>query len=320
MKYIRFSLQLLFLICGMIVKSETPKIIPKSEEDFATKEVRESLQSYVKTLAEIELMARNEAIPKLNEMILRTFRWQDDESMAVYKSAQQKLLSIPDHTKYFTDPIEEAWKLNAERVRLFESQPEWRAALEKSEQTGEVSEGMFDLLGRMWGDYPEICSKNIGILGHIPSTESVWALGRYLQERNEPDIKIPPRGTGILAAESLTALISDGPMQIWMARGGDVTKWQKWFDEVKAGKRTFRFVGSDVDYTLDGPADAKKLERIRNQDLSEKHSGGRREPAMASEKQAVPSKMEPFFHVGLIAAILLCLAAIVFLLKRRNVV
>ncbi len=319
MKYVRFSLQFFFLLCGPIAKSETLQGMPNSGEDFATKEVRESLQRYVETLAGMESIPPDEAISKLSEMMVRTFRWQNDKSIAVYKSAQQKLLSIPNHTKYFTDKIEEAYESNAERVRTFESQPEWKAAMAKMEQTGEGSKGMFDLLSRMWGDYAEICSVNLGMLGHIPSTDSVRALGNYLQDRDEPDIESHSPGTWSRAAESLTELISDGPMQTWQASYEDVPKWQNWFDEVKAGKRTFRFVGSDVDYTLDGPADAATLKRIQERNLSRPRPNITKKHATPSEAPTGTNQKGPVFHAGLLAAILFCLAALIYFFRCRHI-
>ncbi|MEO5715218.1 MAG: hypothetical protein ABIT37_17195 [Luteolibacter sp.] len=264
---------------------------------------------------------------KLEEFVLglksMSYRSQmdehDPEIDRIYKQMQQVVISIPGHAKYFTDKIEESWKSNAESVRFSEAQPEWQALLKKMEDTAEGAKYMFDLHSRMWGDYGEIRSKNLGILGHIPSTESVGALGHYLWKRDEPGIRYKSPDTERPAAESLTELIADGPIQIWMASAEDVQKWQKWFDEVKAGKRTFRFVGSDVDYTLDGPADARTLERIRNQNSSGQHSDGRKKHAMAPEKQASPNKMGAVFPGGLIAAILLCSATLVFFLKRRSV-
>jgi hypothetical protein len=143
--------------------------------------------------------------------------------------------------------------------------------LKKIENTAEPGRYLFGMQSRLWGDYEEICSKNLGILGHIPSTESVRALGHYLWKREETGVQYNSPDTERPAAESLTELIANGPMQTWMANYEDVARWQKWFDEVKAGKRTFRFVGSEVDYTLDGPADAETLKRIKQRSFSIQH-------------------------------------------------
>jgi hypothetical protein len=233
--------------------------------------------------------------------------------------AREKIASIPDHTKYFSDKIEEAYESNAVRVRSFESQTEWKAALEKMQQSGEVSEGMFNLLGRMWGDYGEVRSDNLGMLGHIPSAESVKVLGHYLRKREESDIRIHSPDTGCPAAESLTELISDGPLQTWQASADDVPKWQQWFDEVKAGKRTFRFVGSSLEYTLDGPADAATLKRIKGAGSSAPRPNIRNNPATAADGPAGIDQEGPVFHIGCLAAILSCLAAIIYYIRRRKV-
>ena len=243
----------------------------------------------------------------------------DPEIDIIYKQIQEVVVSIPDHAKYFTDPIEESYGLNAKRVRLFESQPEWKAAGENAKLTDEGSLGMFNLISGMWGDCGEICSKNLRMLGHIPSTESVRALGRYLRERDEPDIEIHPPYTGELAVESLTELISDGPMQTELVSVDDVPKWQQWFDEVKAGKRTFRFVGSDEIYTLDGPADAATLKRIKEEKMTSQRPDRTKKHFTPSDAPAGTNQKGTVFHGGLLAAILLCLAALAFLLKRRNV-
>lgn len=239
----------------------------------------------------------------------------DPEIDKVYKQIQELVTSIPDHTKYFTDKIEEAYESHAEIVRKIEYPPDLATRVQKMIEARGI-EFYRDWLRGQWGDYEEISSKNLGILGHIPSTESVLALGHYLRERDEPGIKIECPKTGNLAAESLTGLISDGPMRTWMASWEDVPKWQKWFDEVKAGKRTFRFVGSDVDYTLDGPANAKTQERIRNKTVSIQHSAVKRGHAIVTEAIPRLSAKEPAIRVGVIAALFLCASALALLYKR----
>ncbi len=271
---------------------------------------------------QLPVSARIEYLSMALSKISRFSMYQVAERIEIYEVAQEKMGSIPSHTNYFTDKIEKSWKTNAERVRKWESLPEWQAAMNKIPPNGEGSMSRFNLLNSMWEDYDEVCSENLGMLGHIPSKESVLALGRYLQKRDEPGIIQHSRETAFVAAKSLTELISDGPIQTWQADGEDIPKWQQWFDEVKAGKRIFRFVGSDVDYTLDGPADARTLERIRNKNSSNSsrpHPSGRREHAIASEKEVGLNKMGPVLRGGLIAAILLCSAALAFFLKCRNV-
>jgi len=234
----------------------------------------------------------------------------------IYKQMQEMMTSIPDHAKYFTDKIEETYESHAKVVRKIVYPPDWDTRVQKMVETRGF-ESYQDWLRGQWGDCEEINSKCIGMLGHIPSTESVKALGRYLRERDEPDIRIERPRTGSLAAESLTELISDGPVRIWMASYEDVLKCQKWFDEVKAGKRTFRFVGSDVAYTLDGPADAVTLKRIKERNSNTQRPNEKREHIRTSDVPVGTNQREPLFHIVLLAAILLCVAALTYIIKRR---
>ena len=290
-----------------------------AREDGASAQ-HKGLAKWRKDIVNSDQLPANERIDLLSRALDNISRfniYQVSERIELYDMARDKMASIPGHTNYFTDKIEESWKSNADSVRVSEAKPEWQALLKKMEDTAEGARYMFDLHSRMWGDYGEIRSKNLGMLGHIPSKESVRALGHYLWKRDEPGIKYKSTNTEQLAAESLTELIADGPMQTWLASYEDVAKWQKWFDEVKAGKRTFRFVGSDVDYTLNGPADAATMKRIKERNSSTQRPNITKKPVTPSEASSGTNQKEPVFHGGLLAAILLCLAALAFLLKRR---
>ncbi len=235
----------------------------------------EGLTQWRKDILNSDQLPTNERIELLVRALDKISRfniYQVSERIEIYNMAQDKMTSIPNHANYFTDKIEESWKAKAESVRAIEAKPEWQALLKEIKNSAEPGRYLFGMQSRLWGDYEEICSKNLGILGHIPSTESVKALGHYLWKRDETGIQYNSPNTESPAAESLTELIANGPMQTWMANYEDVARWQKWFDEVKAGKRTFRFVGSEVDYTLDGPADANTLKRIKDKNSSTPHA------------------------------------------------
>jgi len=292
-----------------------------AREDGASAQ-HEGLAKWRKDIFNSDQLPANERIDLLSKALDNISRfsiYQVSERIEVYDMAREKMASIPGHADYFADKIEESWKSNAERVRTAEAKPEWQALLEKMKDTAEGEKIMFSLNRDMWGDYPDISSEGLRMLGHIPSTESVRALGHYLRKRDEPEIKkYNSPGTGFSAAKSLTEMISDGPIQTWMASWEDVPRWQQWFDELKAGKRTFRFVGSNVDYTLDGPADAKTLERIRNKTTSVQHSTTKRDRAIVTKVSAGDSAKEPVIYSGVIAALLLFASALAFLYLRNH--
>ncbi len=65
----------------------------------------------------------------------------------------------------------------------------------------------------------------------------------------------PPNG--MLAAQALANLIESPPLQK-DPEGyfeSDVHPWQLWYEQVKAGTRTFRFKGDPQEYSLAGPVD-----------------------------------------------------------------
>ena len=281
----------------------------------------EALTQWRKAILNCEQLpekARIELLIKALDKISRFSIYQVAERIEIYDLAREKMTSIPDHANYFTDKIEESWNSNAEKVRKIEFPPDWETKLEKLIQSGSDLQYYMDWQRAQWGNYEEIRSENLRMLGHIPSKESVRALGYYLRERNLSGIKIEPPVTGELAAGSLSELISDGPTRTGQSSWEDVPKWQQWFDEVKAGKRTFRFVGSDVDYTLDGPANAKTLKNIGIENSGRPRPNKRMEDGKVSATFVKTIAKSPAYQYGLIAGIGLALASLVFVLKRKS--
>ena len=65
------------------------------------------------------------------------------------------------------------------------------------------------------------------------------------------------------AVITLSVLIDSPPVEKSGSLRGEVFEaWRRWHEEVKAGQRTFRFVGDPTEYDLNGPAPKEKLERI----------------------------------------------------------
>jgi hypothetical protein len=54
--------------------------------------------------------------------------------------------------------------------------------------------------------------------------------------------------------------------------------WRQWYQEIKDGRRTFRFEGDPTEYDLNGPAPKEKLERLAlatrmDKDRAARHGG-----------------------------------------------
>ncbi len=45
--------------------------------------------------------------------------------------------------------------------------------------------------------------------------------------------------------------------------GGEVDAWKDWWNEVKEGRRTYRFMGSSIEYGSDGPASKELIQLVK---------------------------------------------------------
>src|SRR5690606_26228155 len=52
-----------------------------------------------------------------------------------------------------------------------------------------------------------------------------------------------------------------------------VYAWQNWYEQIKAGSRTFRFEGDPTEYDLNGPVPKEKLQRIERDRDDERAAG-----------------------------------------------
>jgi hypothetical protein len=64
-----------------------------------------------------------------------------------------------------------------------------------------------------------------------------------------------------------------------------VDAWKQWWSEVKSGKRTYRFIGSPIEYGPDGPATKEQMERAtKHQRREDRTTGGHGSSPVASEE------------------------------------
>ena len=71
-----------------------------------------------------------------------------------------------------------------------------------------------------------------------------------------------------------------------------LASWRQWYEDIKSGRRTFRFEGDSTEYDLNGPAPKEKLERIaRDRKRDSEHEAGQKKTADSS---AVETLTTPF--------------------------
>lgn len=167
------------------------------------------------------------------------------EQLEISSRGKSMLLAIPGHARFFRDRLEQKKQdMLAGRDNYFE--------YTKAQEA-------------------------LSILAYLPSPETVAVLGELIGDPVGRDGKALGggkiwEGDGWLPVNSQIALacfealpIENGPKLQQSDFGEEnfegVDKWKDWWNEVKAGKRTYRFVGSPIEYGPDGPVAAKELQR-----------------------------------------------------------
>lgn len=137
------------------------------------------------------------------------------------------------------------------------------------------------------------------VLGLLPSSESVAVLGGFLDDpegRDGMDVlgdeiilgdAIPLGPNCRLAYNALSRLgIQDPPTGPSKASIGaldsdfdPIEKWKKWWNEIKQGKRTYQFVGSDVRYGPHGPVRIQDLRENLQHPATSKPKAGEVQPS-----------------------------------------
>ena len=114
----------------------------------------------------------------------------------------------------------------------------------------------------------------VRILPHLQSAETMRVLGRMLEDTKgstpetaffnqaKESFNQPPVSSAEYAVVALHRIgIQEPPVAMnerteFLVVGEPMTlkiDWQRWWQEVRDGKRTYRFTGSDVEYGYDGP-------------------------------------------------------------------
>jgi hypothetical protein len=239
--------------------------------------------------------------------------------------AQSALLAIPGHAKYYQDKIE---SLRAE-VLANAKIPEEVARMQQ--------EGKQPIHG---GDYNDFRKQAFRVLGLLPSSETVAVLGYFLNDpesrdgRNMKGELIPRNDVQPYPPNCGAAYIAIANLGIENPPGGpkpdrrlydyqldQVDAWKDWWNEIKAGKRTYRFIGSKIEYGPDGPASKEAIQRSeRNRKRDEERAGGHRKSSSAPDTNSVVAQVtKPLSIAGILVALTLVTGAVWYFLRGRRV-
>ena len=158
----------------------------------------------------------------------RSPNWEKGER-PVFHAAQAALLAIPGHAEYYQRRINEA-------RRLLDETPYDDIALRGPRQGDLRNEQMY----------------GFQTLSQLPSAETVRVLGEFLFDERVSNPPVPLESTNAdWAARSLGKLpLTSRPLTSKTPSYQDAPTWRLWYQQVKAGTRTFRFVGDPKEYNL----------------------------------------------------------------------
>jgi hypothetical protein len=243
------------------------------------------------------------------------FQRPTENQIAVGNRAVSMLLAIPGHAEYYRDRV-----VNMQKIRMAVAR-------------GEVPPVSVDGHQSYQGEQDEAFQ----ILSLLPSSETVRVLGEFLAD--ESDRPPPPKDENDeLAVEryvmakpncdravrALTELLANPPVPAGSDYlfHRDLQTWRLWYEQVKAGNRTFRFEGDPTEYDLNGPAPKEKLERIalhQRMESERETRHGRKDTANGGNKGTTdekPAAHESTAYTMIIASLALLVAMVWYFTRK----
>ena len=176
-------------------------------------------------------------------------------------------------------------------------------------------------------DYESFRENAFVMLSLLPSSETVAVLGHFLADPEGLDGRrlsgerrfsadcaaFAPNAQASAIALSKLGLINPpthpkGDRDFYCE--GDkveIDAWKNWWNDVKDGRRTYRFIGSGVEYGPEGPVSAKKGHQSR----ADKHGNSALSPQEDHSRTAM-------IIVGVLAACSLCVATVWYYLRSAK--
>jgi hypothetical protein len=281
---------------------------------------------------ELKIASPEIAIPKLVNLVRQLSIGTNVEKgeRPVFTEARSTLLAIPGHAKYYENKIAamRAEVLASDGARAVLSEEEARERQHREVEA--VSE---------W-TYINYCEATaFPTLALLPSPETVAVLGRYLEDPEGRDGKTllggemnggdqdfeARRSNAEYATMAIRVLGIEHPparalaIKNWeSAAPEEVDAWKDWWQEVKSGQRTYRFVGSTTENGPVGPVSAEMLQAIeRDRRRDGDRAAGHRPvpPTVAVPPRSAGGVQSRNFGILAAAAII---AALWYFLRARN--
>jgi hypothetical protein len=220
-----------------------------------------------------------------------TFPGHSEEIDFVFKSIQSEITKIPNHAKYLTDHLES--------IRISDA--------DGGKNTSENDRNRYGLI--------------IETMVHLQSPEIIQALGNYLyDERDTPPPPTPKQdwvsapSNAYFAAQTLCNIgLKNAPIpKTQWAKDDDLATWRLWWEQVRAGNRTFSFEGQDTEFRL------KKSGEIERLNPSDTPSTNHSQNTVPSTAESVVTERGGHKKVFIFSVICLLVIAVIFHLRRKS--
>ena len=250
------------------------------------------------------------------------------EIASIRAEATDLLVSIPGHAKYYQDKIE---SMRTEVLANAKKSDDEIFEMQLKDQEV-VNAGTYERYGAMIA-FPT--------LGLMPSAEAVAVLGHFLNDpegrngktllghnRSNPGDDFGPHPINSEGATNAIRNlgIEHPPFKAPVGRereglqDGEVEAWKNWWNDVKEGRRTYRFIGSPIEYGPDGPATKEVIQRSqRNMKRDEERAVGRRKTTSGVDSKSLIAQVsKPTSIAGILAACALVAGAVWYFLRGRK--
>lgn len=240
------------------------------------------------------------------------------EAKELFYEARALLLSTPGFAEYHRDRINEE-----------------RAKLDKLDREQNIS--MWTYQRAQWQN----AKVGFAVMAYLPSVETMRVLGGFIRDERGK-LTLPENPTyseqvrwhdswpnaysAVFTLKTLPLVAKPIQLPDVALKPADIDEavktWRQWFDEVEAGKRTFRFEGDPTEYDLDGPAPKEKLERIAMHQRREGGRASRHAPAVAqagaAEQSPAASPAQRNVAYAMIAAGIAVMASMVWYFRTAR--
>jgi hypothetical protein len=268
----------------------------------------------------INIQSKDDRIEALGRfMSIASHGGMDEEQKTIFNKAQAVLLSIPGHAQYYQQKIE---KMRSDLLEISKKNP---LEVIKMQQEGiaVIDEP----------NYLSDTESTLRTLQYMPSAETVSVLGHFLNDpegrdgktllgnpRHRPGDDFPPRASNAeVATDVIRELGIEHPpfKERGVITAEEIDAWKDWWNEVKDGKRTYRFIGSNIEYGPDGPASKEATQRAeRNQKRDAERASGSIKGS-PTEAVSVETKKSPLSITGIAAGLAVLLSIIGIFVRRK---